>query len=188
MRKIGLSLIGIAIFSGIFGLVLVVAQSPKENQSVSPKIEGGLRVAVVGDTGIGERAFHEGFIAVQKAMRNKHPEVLLHLGDFVYQPKTKPKSCASKYIREIRETLVEPFPFRLFVAGDNDLPHTREKPQASGCWSKIDTLDTPFDIVTDAGNEATSFFDAFFNAIFHSKKTPRSFEGTKIIGNTFFAL
>lgn len=184
MRKIGISLIGSAIFSGIFGLVLVVAQSPEESQSVSAKIEGNLRVAVVGDTGIGERAFHKGFIAVQKAIRKKQPDVLLHLGDFVYQPKTRPKSCDSKYIKEIRETLVEPFPFRLFAAGDNDLPHTREKPQASGCWSNIDALDTPFDVVADADNVSTSFFKVIFN----SKTGPRPFEGTKIIGNTFFAL
>lgn len=187
MRKIRFSLSGIVILSGILGLMLMVALSPKENHSISPETGGNLRVAVVGDTGIGERAFHKGFVAVQKAIRKKQPDVLLHLGDFVYQPKSKPKSCPDKYIREIRKTLVEPFPYRLFVPGDNDLPHTKEKPQASGCWSEIDPLDTPFDEIND-GDKDPSFFKNFFNVLFNSHKGPAAFEGTKVIGNTFFAL
>ena len=173
---------------GMSGLAMMAPQSSKEHSESSPGTAGDLRVAVVGDTGIGERAFHKGFIEVQKAIRKKRPEVLLHLGDFVYQPKNKPKSCPAKYIEEIRETLVEPFPFRFFVPGDNDLPHTREKPQASGCWGKIDPLDTPLDVPDDFENGGISFFSRFLNVVFDSHKGPRDFEGTKIIGNTFFAL
>jgi len=46
-----------------------------------------IKVVVVGDTGIGERAFHPGFEAVQNAMRKEQADAILHLGDFVYQPK-----------------------------------------------------------------------------------------------------
>lgn len=142
-----------------------------ENHSKTAPREATLRIGVVGDTGIGERAFHWGFLAVQKSLRESHLDVLLHLGDFVYQPKFQPQSCPEKYIREIRETLVKPYPFRLFVPGDNDLPPHLRKPKASGCWSQIDPLDTPFDAV-----------DA------RSDENPARFEGTKIIGNTFFAI
>ena len=129
-----------------------------------------LKVAVVGDTGIGERAFHPGFLAVQRAMREKHPDLLLHLGDFVYQPEKFPETCPQKYIREIRTTLVAPYPYRLFVPGDNDLPPKLKKPKASGCWEHIDPMDTPFDEVTPQGPK------------------PGNFEGSKIIGNAFFAV
>ena len=141
-----------------------------EGQNELSSKEAPLRVGVVGDTGIGERGFKAGFLAVQHSLRESHLDVLLHLGDFVYQPKFQPQSCPENYIREIRETLVEPFPFRLFLPGDNDLPPHLKKPKASGCWSQIDPLDTPFDENTN------------------SEKVPRPFEGTKTIGNTFFAI
>ena len=48
--------------------------------------ESATRIVIVGDTGTGERAYHPGFMAVQKAMRIKKADALLHLGDFVYQP------------------------------------------------------------------------------------------------------
>ena len=170
MQKTGTYWLGTLIFLGIVGLV-AGAGSADKNHSKFASREVNLRVGVVGDTGIGERAFHWGFLAVQKAMRESQPDVLLHLGDFVYQPKFQPQSCPAKYIREIRETLVEPYPFRLFVPGDNDLTPKMRKPKASGCWSQIDPLDTPFDEV-----------DA------ESDENPARFEGTKIIGNTFFAV
>ncbi|QPJ64965.1 MAG: hypothetical protein G3M78_06020 [Candidatus Nitrohelix vancouverensis] len=96
-----------------------------------------LKVAIVGDTGIGERAYHPGFVAVQKAMVEQKPDLLIHLGDFAYQPDLFPSTCDSKYIKEIKETLVDPFPERLFVAGDNDLDPHKWKPKASGCWKDI---------------------------------------------------
>jgi calcineurin-like phosphoesterase family protein len=161
--------LGIFIFLVVAGLVN--AGWAGENHSKTAPREGKLRIGVVGDTGIGERAFHMGFVAVQKALRESNPDVLLHLGDFVYQPKFQPHSCPEKYIQEIRETLVEPYPFRLFVPGDNDLPPHLRKPKASGCWSLIDPLDTPFDDINAESDE-----------------DPARFEGTKIIGNTFFAI
>ena len=92
------------------------------------------RIAIVGDTGTGERAYAPGFSAVQNAMRDKMPDALLHLGDFVYQPELFPDSCPDRYIEEIKKTLVAPYLLRLFVAGDNDLPPEKWKPKASGCW------------------------------------------------------
>lgn len=136
-------------------------------------VEGrSLRIAVVGDTGIGERAFHPGFEAVQKAMAEQNPDVLLHLGDFVYQPEWFPENCPEKYIEEIRETLVRPFRFRIFVAGDNDLPPKKGKPRASGCWEKIAPMRTPFDPFPERG-EAVQ---------------PRPMEGTRVIGNVLFVV
>jgi predicted phosphodiesterase len=104
-----------------------------------------IKVVVVGDTGIGERAFHPGFEAVQNAMREEQADAILHLGDFVYQPEKFPSSCPDKYIKEIQETLVQPYSIRIFVAGDNDLEPQMWKPKASGCWDKIAPMATPFD-------------------------------------------
>lgn len=122
--------------------------------------EGATRIVVVGDTGAGERAYHPGFMGVQKAMREKNADALLHLGDFVYQPDFFPRSCPERYIKEIKEVLSDPYPIKLFVAGDNDLPPKKWKPKASGCWSKIDPLDSGFDTLG-----------------------PRAMEGTRVIGN-----
>ena len=129
-----------------------------------------LRVGIVGDTGVGERAYHPGFIAVAEALKNQNPDLLLHLGDFVYQPKLFPQICPERYVREIRETLVDPFQHRLFVPGDNDLPPQTKKPKGSGCWKKIDRLDNEFDP-----------FPA-------SADGPGPYEGTVVLGNTFFAV
>lgn len=104
-----------------------------------------IKVVVVGDTGVGERAYHAGFEAVQSAMRKENAEMLLHLGDFVYQPEKFPDRCPDKYINEIKEKLVRPYPVRIFVAGDNDLPPQIWKPLASGCWDRIAPLATQFD-------------------------------------------
>ena len=129
-----------------------------------------LRVGVVGDTGVGERAYHPGFIAVARALKKHRPNLLLHLGDFVYQPKIFPQTCPERYLREIRKTLVAPFQFKLFVAGDNDLPPNRKKPKASGCWKKIDAMGSDFDSYSTPTHE------------------PRTYEGTMTIGNSFFAI
>ena len=128
------------------------------------------RFAIVGDTGIGERAYNPGFLAVTQAMQAEKPDVLIHLGDFVYQPNIFPASCDSKYIDEIRQHLVAPFPRRIFVPGDNDLPPVRKKPKASGCWEQIDAMDSELDAGSAAGPK------------------PRAFEGSTVIGNTFIAV
>jgi hypothetical protein len=168
VKKVKICLLAILIFSGSFASE--IAESQMESDANRPLKGESLRIAVVGDTGIGERAFHQGFLAVQKAIRNHEPDVLLHLGDFIYQPEFNPQFCPEKYIREIESTLVNPYPHRLFVPGDNDFPPKITKPKASGCWSRIDPLDTPFDVVADSG------------------MGPAPFEGTKIIGNSFFAI
>jgi hypothetical protein len=129
------------------------------------------RIAIVGDTGVGERAYAPGFSAVQKAMRDTLPDALLHLGDFVYQPEPFPDSCPDRYIEEIKKTLVAPYPLRLFVAGDNDLPAHKNKPKASGCWDKIDPLDSGFDISAES-----------------SPKAARAFEGTRVVGNALIGI
>ena len=139
------------------GIQKVIALFPKDTVT---------RITIVGDTGTGERAYPTGFSAVQKAMRETKPDALLHLGDFVYQPEMFPDTCPDRYIEEIKKTLVEPYPLRLFVTGDNDLPAHKFKPKASGCWDKIDPLDSGFD----------------------NPKTPRTFEGTRIVGNALIGV
>jgi len=139
-------------------------------EGIFTQAHSALRVGIVGDTGIGERAYHPGFIAVAKALKNKNLDLLLHLGDFVYQPEIFPKDCPERYIREIEKNLADPFPFKLFVPGDNDLPPNVENPRGSGCWEKVDQLDSDFDYYPELNYK------------------PRLYEGTKILKNTFFAL
>ena len=127
--------------------------------------ESATRIVVVGDTGTGERAYHPGFMAVQKAMREKKADALLHLGDFVYQSKFFPTTCPDRYIKEIKETLSDPYQIKIYVAGDNDLPPKKSKPKASGCWDKIDPLDSGFDT-----------------------PGPRPLEGTSVVGNTLIGI
>ena len=102
--------------------------------------ESATRIVVVGDTGTGERAYHPGFMAVQKAMRGKKADALLHLGDFVYQPGLFPTTCPDRYIKEIKETLSDPYQLKIYVAGDNDLPPKKSKPKASGVGIKSTLL------------------------------------------------
>ena len=97
--------------------------------------------------------------------------MLLHLGDFVYQTKTFSRNLPrTAYLPEIKKTLADPFKFKLFVPGDNDLPPNTKKPKGSGCWGKIDAMD--------------SNFDSYPTSI----HKPRAYEGTMTIGNTFFAI
>jgi hypothetical protein len=129
-----------------------------------------LKIAVVGDTGIGDRAYRPGFLAVARAMREQRPDVLLHLGDFIYQQSWMPGECRRDFMAEVRETLVAPFPERIFVPGDNDLPPHLGKPLASGCWREIDPLDGAFDP-----------FPA-------TDPQPGTFEGTREIGPVLVAV
>ncbi len=134
------------------------------------KYNDTLYVGVVGDTGVGERAYHPGFIAVAKALKNHRPDLLLHLGDMVYQPKMFPQTCPERYLREIKKALSDPFKFKLFAPGDNDVPSDIKNPKGSGCWKKIDAMDSNFDSYPTSTHE------------------PRAYEGTMTIGNTFFAI
>ena len=153
----------------LFTVLIFFTAHAAEELSIK-KYDNTLRVGVVGDTGIGERAYHPGFIAVATALKNHRPDLLLHLGDFLYQPKIFPKSCPEQHLPEIKKTLVEPFKFRLFVPGDNDLPPNTKKPKGSGCWGKIDAMDSNFDSYPTSTHK------------------PRAYEGTMTIGNTFFAI
>ncbi|MBT3516162.1 MAG: hypothetical protein HN465_01125 [Nitrospina sp.] len=148
----------------VYFVVDAIAEPSSKNHSDT------LTVGVVGDTGIGERAYHPGFIAVVKALRKHHPDLLLHLGDFVYQPKMFPQTCPERYLSEIRQTLVDPFKYKLFVPGDNDLPPKIDEPKGSGCWEKVDEMDSNFDSYPTSIHE------------------PRAYEGTMIIGNTLITI
>jgi len=122
-----------------------------------------IKVVVVGDTGIGERGYHPGFEAVQKAMRTEKADAILHLGDFVYLNWSllKSHSCPDQIIDTIRDTLVQPYPIRIFVAGDNDLSGE------SNCWPKIAPMATPFD---------------------NSSNTKDAPQGVMHLGNTLFVV
>ncbi len=154
------------VFTGCFLFLLVAGWT----NSTTAHEEGPLTVAVVGDTGVGERAYHPGFLGVQAAMRQAQPNVLLHLGDFVYQPEMFPDHCPQKYLQEIRMTLVRPYPVRIFVAGDNDLPPKKNKPKASGCWDGIAPMASPFDTIAPA------------------QPQPRSLEGVVRLGHALFVV
>ncbi|MCH2392072.1 MAG: hypothetical protein MK238_06005, partial [Nitrospinales bacterium] len=95
-------------------VVLISFEAHAVAESSIKNYNGTLLVGVVGDTGIGERAYHPGFIAVAEALKSHRPNLLLHLGDFVYQPKIFPQTCPERYLREIRKTLADPFQFKLF--------------------------------------------------------------------------
>ena len=159
-------------FKSALSLMLVLFLSAYDISQADEGRVGPLRIAVVGDTGIGERAFRPGFLAVHKSMARYGANVILHLGDFVYQPEWFPDKCNQKYIDEIQETLVLPYQNRVFVAGDNDLPPKKSKPKASGCWEKIAAMRTPFDSFPEN----------------HSKAKPRPLEGSLIVGNVLLAV
>ena len=53
----------------VYFVVDAIAEPSPKNHSDT------LTVGVVGDTGIGERAYHPGFIAVAKALRKHHPDL-----------------------------------------------------------------------------------------------------------------
>jgi hypothetical protein len=159
--------------SSIFYIILALLVFFTDANLLAEEVSStSLRVAIVGDTGIGERANHPGFLAVQKSMREFDADVLLHLGDFVYQPEWFPDKCDHKYIDEIHETLVRPYKNRIFVAGDNDLPPKKSKPKASGCWESIAKMRTPF--------------DTYPNNNLNLK--PRSLEGSISLGNVLFVV
>jgi hypothetical protein len=139
-------------------------------ETAPPPARKTLNIAVVGDTGIGERGFNLGYRAVMREVEGERPDIFLHLGDFIYQDEFFPQACREDFIREVRETLVVPYRFRLFVPGDNDFPPQKDKPMASGCWERIDPLDTPFDPVPDG------------------ETRPGRYEGVKTIGSVLFAI
>ena len=72
--------------------VLIFFTAHAVEKSSTKSYDDILRVGVVGDTGVGERAYHAGFTAIAKAKKKKKPTLLLHLGDFVYQTKLFPQT------------------------------------------------------------------------------------------------
>ena len=88
----------ILIISSLFlALVLIFSTVQAEVKPAINSFNNTLRVGVVGDTGIGERAYSQGFNAVAKALKKHRPDLLLHLGDFVYQPKIFPPNSKSSF-------------------------------------------------------------------------------------------
>lgn len=112
-------------------LGLSISFAPVFAQEISQPTRAPFRMVVVGDTGIGDNAFHEGFLAVQKAMAEEKPDLLLHVGDYIYN---KDRSCREEDIKEVEEKLVIPFNGAVvFARGDNDFQgEFRTK-----CWSRI---------------------------------------------------
>ena len=86
----------LAILIPFLFIVLISFTSNSAEKLPTKNYEDILRVGVVGDTGVGERAYHSGFAAIAKALKKKSPDLLLHLGDFVYQPKIFPIEHFSK--------------------------------------------------------------------------------------------
>lgn len=83
-----------------FGLTFPTVSMADETSSNPAKRGKSNRFVIVGDTGIGERGYNPGFLAVTRAMQAENPDILIHLGDFVYQPNIFPASCAQKYVDE----------------------------------------------------------------------------------------
>ncbi len=76
-----------------------------------------LKIAVVGDTGMGAKGFHPGFLGVMRAVQKEKPDVLIHVGDYIYY------GCDASGLAEFESKLVVPFKnaLRIFIPGDNDL-------------------------------------------------------------------
>ncbi len=135
---------------------------------------GALKVAVIGDTGIGERSYNPGFKKAMAKIRELKPDVLLHAGDFIYRPKGDQKDCV-QYRQEVEAGLAKGFPHKLFAMGDNDVENSvwikkGKKNYSVGCWDYLLDLDDPFDPVPDG------------------EPTPGALEGFKKIDNVFFAI
>ena len=112
-------------------LGLSISCVPVFPQEMSQPMRDSFRMVVIGDTGIGDNAFHEGFLAVQKAMVKEKPNLLLHVGDYIYNKVT---SCREDDIKEVEEKLVIPFNGAVvFARGDNDF---KDEFRAK-CWSRI---------------------------------------------------
>ena len=100
--------------------------------------------------GVGEDAFAAGFTAVQRAMVDDAPDLVLYAGDYVYTRQTcewqAPPAGLPPYVAEVRDKLVAPFGGRVVLeAGDNDLPDG-DSPYAQAarrCWASIAGMGLP---------------------------------------------
>jgi Calcineurin-like phosphoesterase len=102
------------------------------------------RILVVGDMGIGDDAFTAGFLAIQQAMVQDAPDLVLYLGDYIYTKHTctgnVPAGAVPPYVAEVREKLVVPFRGQVvFLRGDNDDPEGDSDwaNAAHTCWKMI---------------------------------------------------
>jgi Calcineurin-like phosphoesterase len=108
------------------------------------------RILVVGDMGIGDDAFTAGFLAVQQAMIQEAPDLVLYLGDYIYTKNVctgnTPAMDMPPYIAEVRDKLVTPFQGNVvFSRGDNDDPEGDSDwaKGADACWQMIASLRAP---------------------------------------------
>jgi hypothetical protein len=108
------------------------------------------RILVVGDMGIGDDAFTAGFLAVQQAMIQEAPDLVLYLGDYIYTKDVctgdTPAGDMPPYIAEVRDKLVGPFQGNVVLSrGDNDAPEGDSDwaKAADTCWQMIASLGAP---------------------------------------------
>ena len=108
------------------------------------------RILVVGDMGIGDDAFAAGFLAVQQAMVQDAPDLVLFTGDYIYTRDTclgqTPAGVMPPYVAEVRDKLVTPFQGQVvFLRGDNDAPEEDSAwaKAAHTCWQMIAGMSAP---------------------------------------------
>jgi predicted phosphodiesterase len=108
------------------------------------------RILVVGDMGIGDDAFTPGFLAVQQAMVQDAPDLVLFAGDYIYAKNTclgqTPSGVMPPYVAQVRDKLVTPFQGQVvFVRGDNDAPEGdgEWEKAARACWQMIAGMSAP---------------------------------------------
>lgn len=108
------------------------------------------RILVVGDMGIGDDAFAAGFQAVQQAMVQDAPDLVLYVGDYIYANKTclgqTPAGAVPPYVAQVRDKLVTPFQGQVvFVRGDNDAAEGDGEwaRAARACWQMIAGMSAP---------------------------------------------
>jgi hypothetical protein len=116
------------------------------------------RILVVGDMGIGDDAFTAGFLAVQQAMMQDAPDLVLYAGDYIYTKGVCTGKTAAgdmpPYIAEVRDKLVVPFQGKIvFSRGDNDAPEgDSDWAQAAAmCWTMMANLGVPLTKPPGAG-------------------------------------
>lgn len=119
-----------------FLLGFSIYAAPVYPETRSTQAQESFRIVVVGDTGIGDRAFNPGFDAVQKAMKGENPHLLLHVGDYIYTNIKEKRTACQQYLKEVKDKLVVAFDSNVvFARGDND----KDFP----CWIEISNLAKP---------------------------------------------
>jgi hypothetical protein len=108
------------------------------------------RILVAGDMGIGDNAFTAGFLAVQQAMVQDAPDLVLYVGDHIYTKHTctgnVPAGDMPPFVVEVRDRLVTPFQGNVvFSRGDNDHPEgdSAWAQAADTCWRMIAGMGAP---------------------------------------------